>query len=94
MSVRIYQLSKEIGVDNSELIQILRSRGHDVKSASSTVDNISADSLREEFSDANRKKPQAEAKPVEEAKAEPENESASPKEELPEPAPATPEPVA
>jgi translation initiation factor IF-2 len=50
MSVRIYQLSKEIGVDNSELIQILRSRGHEVKSASSTVDNISADSLRAEYS--------------------------------------------
>jgi translation initiation factor IF-2 len=49
MSVRIYQLSKEIGVDNSELIQILRERGHEVKSASSTVDNISADSIRAEF---------------------------------------------
>jgi len=61
MSVRIYQLSKEIGLDNSDLIQILRTRGHDVKSASSTVDNISADSLREEFAQANSAK-QAEPK--------------------------------
>ncbi len=49
MSVRIYQLSKEIGLENSELIDLLRERGFEVKSASSTVDNISAESLREEF---------------------------------------------
>lgn len=49
MSVRIYQLSKEIGMDNAELIALLKERGYEVKSASSTVDNISADSLREEF---------------------------------------------
>ena len=49
MSVRIYQLSKEIGMDNAELIALLRDRGYEVKSASSTVDNISAESLREEF---------------------------------------------
>jgi translation initiation factor IF-2 len=49
MSVRIYQLSKEIQMDNAELIALLRDRGYEVKSASSTVDNISAESLREEF---------------------------------------------
>ena len=49
MSVRIYQLSKEIGMDNSELLELLRERGFQVKSASSTVDNISAESLKEEF---------------------------------------------
>jgi translation initiation factor IF-2 len=49
MSVRIYQLSKEIGMDNSELLDLLRERGFQVKSASSTVDNISAESLKEEF---------------------------------------------
>lgn len=52
MSVRIYQLSKEINMDNAELISLLRDRGHEVKSASSTIDNISADSLREEFGPA------------------------------------------
>lgn len=49
MSVRIYQLSKEIEMENAELIALLKERGYEVKSASSTVDNISADSLREEF---------------------------------------------
>ncbi|MCD8483060.1 MAG: translation initiation factor IF-2 N-terminal domain-containing protein [Verrucomicrobia bacterium] len=49
MSVRIYQLSKEIGMDNADLITLLRDRGYEVKSASSTIDNISAESLREEF---------------------------------------------
>lgn len=50
MSVRIYQLSKDLGVENSELIHLLRKRGHDVRSASSTIDNISAESLLKEFS--------------------------------------------
>lgn len=49
MSVRIYELSKDLGMENAELIALLRDRGYQVKSASSTVDNISADSLREEF---------------------------------------------
>ncbi len=49
MAVRIYQLSKEIGMENPELIALLRERGYEVKSASSTIDNISAESLREEF---------------------------------------------
>ncbi|MEX0331652.1 MAG: translation initiation factor IF-2 [Puniceicoccaceae bacterium] len=64
MSVRIYQLSKEIGMDNAELIALLTERGYEVKSASSTVDNISAESLREEFGP----KPEEE-KPEEEAPA-------------------------
>ncbi|MDQ8204974.1 translation initiation factor IF-2 [Pelagicoccus sp. SDUM812003] len=49
MSVRIYQLSKEIGMENGELIELLRERGFAVKSASSTIDNISADSIKDEF---------------------------------------------
>ena len=49
MSVRIHQLSKEIGMDNKELIKLLRSRGFEVKSSSSTIDNISAESIVEEF---------------------------------------------
>lgn len=49
MSVRIYELSKDLGMENAELISILKERGYQVKSASSTVDNISAESLREEF---------------------------------------------
>ncbi|MEM9160799.1 MAG: translation initiation factor IF-2, partial [Verrucomicrobiota bacterium] len=63
MSVRIYQLSKEIGVENTELLDLLRERGFAVKSASSTIDNISAESIIDEF-----KAKQAEADaPAEEA---------------------------
>ena len=50
MSVRLHQLSKEIKMANKELIELLKSRGFEVKSASSTIDNISAEALREEFS--------------------------------------------
>jgi len=57
MSVRIYQLSKEINMDNAELISLLRERGFKVKSASSTIDNISADSLREEFTKSDEPEP-------------------------------------
>ena len=49
MSVRIHQLSKQIGMDNKDLIDLLRNRGYEVKSASSTIDNISAESIAEEF---------------------------------------------
>ena len=49
MSVRIHQLSKKIGMDNKELLKLLSERGFEVKSASSTIDNISAESLVEEF---------------------------------------------
>ncbi len=63
MSVRIHQLSKDLGMENKELIELLKSRGYEVKSASSTVDNISAEALREEFA-AQAPKP---AKPEPEA---------------------------
>ncbi len=49
MSVRVYDLSKKTGMTNVELVKLLRERGFIVKSASSTVDNISAESLVEEF---------------------------------------------
>jgi translation initiation factor IF-2 len=64
MSVRIYQLSKEIDMENADLIALLRDRGYEVKSASSTIDNISADSLREEFAPKSEEPPTpAEAPP-------------------------------
>ncbi len=49
MSVRIYQLSKDLGIENKELISLLNERGYSLKSASSTVDNITAESLLSEF---------------------------------------------
>ncbi|MGB0416522.1 MAG: translation initiation factor IF-2 [Coraliomargarita sp.] len=63
MSVRIHQLAKEIGMENKELLELLQSRGFVVKSVSSTIDNISAESLIEEY----KAKASAEAPAAEEA---------------------------
>ncbi len=45
--VRIHQLAKELGVPSSELIDLLRALGEEVKGHSSTVDEATADALRE-----------------------------------------------
>ncbi len=50
MSVRIHAIAKEINKTSKEVLEILSKRGYDLKSASSTIDNISAQSLIEEFS--------------------------------------------
>lgn len=50
MSVRVYQLSKELEMPNKEVLALLQERGLDVKSASNTIPNIYADSILEEFS--------------------------------------------
>lgn len=74
MAVRVYQLSKEIGMENSDLIALLRERGHEVKSASSTIDNISAEALREEYAEAAQNTAEEETAPAEPvAPAEPED---------------------
>jgi len=49
MSVRIHQIAKQIGMENKELLKLLQDRGFAVKSVASTIDNISADSIIEEF---------------------------------------------
>jgi translation initiation factor IF-2 len=52
MSIRIHKLAEELGLENKELLSLLKERkiiAPDVKSVSSTVDNISASALREEF---------------------------------------------
>lgn len=49
MSVRIHQIAKQIGMENKDLLKLLQERGFAVKAVSSTIDNISADSLVEEF---------------------------------------------
>jgi translation initiation factor IF-2 len=52
MSIRIHKLAEELGLDNKEMLALLKERriiAADVKSVSSTVDNISASALREEF---------------------------------------------
>ncbi len=51
MSVRIHAIAKETNKTSKEVIEILAERGYDVKSASSTIDNITAQSLIEELSE-------------------------------------------
>jgi translation initiation factor IF-2 len=58
MSIRIHELAKKIGLENKELLSLLKDRNFDVKTASSTVDNISAEALIAEFA-----KPEVEAPP-------------------------------
>ncbi len=53
MSIRIHKLAEELGMDNKEMLALLKERkiiAADVKSVSSTVDNINAAALRDEFS--------------------------------------------
>ena len=49
MSVRVHAIAKEVNKTSKEMIEILKERGYDIKSASSTLDNITAQSLLEEF---------------------------------------------
>jgi translation initiation factor IF-2 len=52
MSIRIHKLAEELGLDNKEMMALLKERkiiAADVKSVSSTVDNINAAALREEL---------------------------------------------
>ena len=49
MSIRIHELAKKIGMDNKELLALLKERKYDVRSVSSTIDNISAEALEQEF---------------------------------------------
>ncbi len=49
MSIRIHELAKKIGMDNKKLLALLKERKYDVKSVSSTIDNISAEAILQEF---------------------------------------------
>jgi translation initiation factor IF-2 len=57
MSIRIHELAKKIGMDNKELLSLLKARNFDVKSVSSTVDNISAEALEQELGPKNSPAP-------------------------------------
>ena len=52
-------------MENAELLDILRERGFQVKSASSTIDNISAESIKEEFA-SEKSEPASKTESVEE----------------------------
>ncbi|UPA28226.1 MAG: translation initiation factor IF-2 [Verrucomicrobiota bacterium] len=49
MSIRVYQLAKDLGLDNKQVMALLRDRGLKVISASSSIPNIYADALAEEL---------------------------------------------
>ncbi|MDR1890740.1 MAG: translation initiation factor IF-2 [Puniceicoccales bacterium] len=49
MSVRVYQLAKQLNLENQQVIQLLRERGLDVSSPSNAIPSIYADALVEEI---------------------------------------------
>jgi len=49
MSIRLHELAKKIGMDNKELLALLKGRDYPVKTVSSTIDKITAESLEQEF---------------------------------------------
>jgi hypothetical protein len=49
MSVRVHAIAKEVNKSSKELIEILTARGYDIKSASASIDNITAQSIIDEF---------------------------------------------
>jgi translation initiation factor IF-2 len=76
MSVRVHAIAKEINKSSKELIEILTERGYEIKSASASIDNITAQSLIEEFS-SKQEEPSVEQK-VEDAKESTEEKVVSP----------------
>jgi translation initiation factor IF-2 len=56
MSIRLHELAKKIGMDNKDLLALLKQRDYPVKTVSSTIDKITAESLEQELG----KKPAAE----------------------------------
>ena len=66
MSVRIHAIAKEINKTSKEVLEILAGRGYDLKSASSTIDNITAQSLIEEFTINQNQEPNVGTSSVEE----------------------------
>jgi len=76
MSIRIHELAKKIGMDNKQLLALLKERKFDVKSVSSTIDNISAEALEQEFVSEGNKTASVEAPAVPETPAAPAPEEA------------------
>jgi translation initiation factor IF-2 len=64
MSVRVYQLAKQLGLESGEVIELLRARGLSVTGPSNTIPTIYADALVDELGGAKHReidapKPQA-----------------------------------
>ena len=49
MSVRIYQLARQLNMENKKVLELLQKRGMDVKSPSSTIPNLYAEEFLKEF---------------------------------------------
>ena len=59
MSIRVHELAKKIGRDNKETIEILKKYSVDAKSVSSTIDNITAEAIIEEYAKEEDQKSEA-----------------------------------
>ena len=98
MSLRIHQIAKQIGMENKELLALLKERGYAVKSVASSIDNITAESLIQELGPASAEEEAtasdeaAPAEPEAEGPAEaPAGGGGAPPPPAPEPPKATPE---
>jgi len=49
MSIRLHELAKKLGMDNKDLLVLLKERDYPVKTVSSTIDKITAEALEEEI---------------------------------------------
>ena len=49
MSIRLHELAKRIGMDNKQLLALLKERAYPVKTVSSTIDKITAEALEQEL---------------------------------------------
>ena len=70
MSVRIYQLARQLNMENKQVLELLQKRGMDVKSPSSTIPNLYAEEFLKEFQNQGQKpseEPIAERKSEEKA---------------------------
>ena len=63
MSVRVHAIAKKVNKPSKELIEILTARGYDIKSASASIDNITAQSIIDEFAVEKPIEAQEESKP-------------------------------
>jgi translation initiation factor IF-2 len=83
MSIRLHELAKKLGMDNKDLMALLKERDYPVKTVSSTIDKITAEALEQELA----------KKPVETAPAVPPVPS-EPAPSVPDEVAGVPEPVA
>ncbi|OHE71947.1 MAG: hypothetical protein A2007_00205 [Verrucomicrobia bacterium GWC2_42_7] len=71
MSVRIYQIAKQLNLENKAVIELLQGRGLSVESPSNTIPNIYAESFIEEYTATHKgEQNQQETHPEEKEKAE------------------------